>query len=168
MKAVASGNNRPGQGESEVAAMTTPAAQHVVVGVDGSTESVHALRWAASYASATGASVTAMLSWHYPSAVGTAPGYAPREISAEVRESMQEVLDKATGEVFGSPAPASVTTKVAYGHPANTLVEESEHADLLVVGNRGHGKFTGMLVGSVSIHCVSHALCPVVVVRGKE
>lgn len=148
--------------------MTNEAAPRVVVGVDGSAESVHALRWAATYAAATGATVTAVLSWHFPAAAGPAPvGVAPREISDEVRASMQEVLDKAVAEVFGSQVPATVQTKVAYGHPANTLIEESEHADLLVVGNRGHGKFTGMLVGSVSIHCVSHALCPVVVVRGE-
>jgi nucleotide-binding universal stress UspA family protein len=46
------------------------------------------------------------------------------------------------------------------------LVNESEGADLLVVGNRGHGAFHGMLLGSVSIHCVTNATCPVVVVRG--
>jgi nucleotide-binding universal stress UspA family protein len=149
--------------------MTTQAVPQIVVGVDGSPESIHALRWAASYASATSATVTAVLSWHYPSAVGPAPtGIAPKGISDEVRASMQEVLDKAVAEVFGSPAPAGLRTKVAYGHPADTLIDESQRADLLVVGNRGHGKFTGMLVGSVSIHCVSHALCPVVVVRGKE
>jgi nucleotide-binding universal stress UspA family protein len=57
-------------------------------------------------------------------------------------------------------------TEVAYGHPSQVLVEKSKTADLLVVGNRGHGAFTGMLVGSVSIHCVTNAVCPVVVVRG--
>jgi nucleotide-binding universal stress UspA family protein len=61
--------------------------------------------------------------------------------------------------------PEKVTTKVAYGHPAMVLVDESADADLLVVGNRGHGAFHGMLIGSVSIHCVTTASCPVVVVR---
>ena len=69
-------------------------------------------------------------------------------------------------EVFGTATPPHVQTKVAYGHPAVVLVEESQHADLLVVGKRGHGAFIGMLLGSVSIHCVTNAACPVVVVRG--
>jgi nucleotide-binding universal stress UspA family protein len=139
----------------------------VVVGVDGSAESVGALKWAAGYAAATGATTTAVLSWHYPAAAGPAPiGKAPKPISDEIRAEMQETLDKAVANVFGTPTPPGVQTKVAYGHPAVVLVEESQHADLLVVGNRGHGAFTGMLVGSVSIHCVTHAASPVVVVRG--
>ncbi len=149
--------------------MTTEgsSAPDVVVGVDGSAESVGALRWAASYAAATGATTTAVLSWHYPAAAGPAPiGKAPKPISDEIRAEMQEALDKALTEVYGTATPSHVQTKVAYGHPAVVLVEESQHADLLVVGNRGHGKFTGMLVGSVSIHCVTNAACPVVVVRG--
>jgi nucleotide-binding universal stress UspA family protein len=141
----------------------------VVVGVDGSAESVAALKWAAQYAAATGATTTAVLSWHFPTAAGPAPiGKAPKPISDEIRADMQETLDKAVTDVFGTPNPSGVQTKVAYGHPAPVLVEESEKADLLVVGNRGHGKFTGMLVGSVSIHCVTNAACPVVVVRAAE
>jgi nucleotide-binding universal stress UspA family protein len=141
---------------------------HVVVGVDGSAESIGALKWAAGYAAATGATVTALLSWHYPAAAGIAPvGLAPKAVSDEVRAHMEETLDKALSEAFGTPAPDNVKTKLAYGHPAPVLVEESRQADLLVVGHRGHGAFTGMLVGSVSMHCVTNAACPVVVVRGR-
>jgi nucleotide-binding universal stress UspA family protein len=149
--------------------MTTEgsSAPNVVVGVDGSTESIGALKWAADYAAATGAAVRAVLCWHYPAAVGTAPtGKAPKAITDEVRAEMLETLDKALTEAFGTAAPPRVRPDVAYGHPAEVLVDESRHADLLVVGNRGHGQFTGMLAGSVSMHCVTHAACPVVVVRG--
>jgi nucleotide-binding universal stress UspA family protein len=58
-----------------------------------------------------------------------------------------------------------VRTEVVEGHPALVLVEVSNGADLLVVGNRGHGGFAGMLLGSVSEHCVTHAHCPVLVMR---
>ena len=144
------------------------AAPRVVVGVDGSAESVGALKWAADYAAATGATVTAVLSWHYPAAVGTAPvGVAPKAVSDEVRDHMEQTLGKALSEAFGTATPDNVKTKLAYGHPAPVLVEESRQADLLVVGHRGHGAFTGMLVGSVSMHCVTNAACPVVVVRGR-
>ena len=61
-----------------------------------------------------------------------------------------------------------VVVGAAYGHPAQALIEASNEADLLVVGSHGHGAFTGMLVGSVSIHCVTGAFCPVVVVRGSD
>ena len=143
-------------------------APHVVVGVDGSAESIGALRWASGYAAATGATITAVLSWHYPAPVGLAPvGVAPKAVSDDVRAHLQEDLDKALTEVFGTGAPDNVQAKLAYGHPATVLVEESRKADLLVVGQRGHGAFTGMLVGSVSMHCVTNAECPVVVVRGR-
>jgi nucleotide-binding universal stress UspA family protein len=139
----------------------------IVVGVDGSVESIEALRWAARYQAATGGTVRAVLSWHFPAAAGPAPyGVAPKPVSDEVRANMQETLGKAVAEVYGSASPERVETKVDYGHPAQVLVDESEHADLLVVGHRGHGAFTGMLIGSVSIHCVTHGHCPVVVVRG--
>jgi nucleotide-binding universal stress UspA family protein len=149
--------------------MTTDdgAGPRVVVGVDGSAESVEALRWAAAYAAATGATIDAVLSWHFPPAAGVVPPrIAQQTITDEVRANMLEALDKTLVAVFGPATPPSVQAKVTYGHPAVVLVEESKNADLLVVGNRGHGAFTGMLSGSVSIHCVNNAHCPVVVVRG--
>jgi len=141
----------------------------VVVGVDGSAESVQALSWAASYAAATGATIDALLSWHYPAAVGVAPpGVAPKPMNEEMSAAAQAALEIALTEVFGTTAPDKVHTTIAYGHPAEVLIDASKDADLLVVGNRGHGAFTGMLTGSVSIHCVNHAYCPVVVVRGTQ
>ena len=134
----------------------------MVVGVDGSADSIDALRWAAGYAAATGATVSAV------TALGPAPvGVALNEISDEARDHLQEELDKPLREVFGTLTP-DVQTKIAYGSPAQLLIKESGEADLLVVGHRGHGAFTGMLVGSVSMHCVSSAACPVVVVRGRS
>lgn len=138
-----------------------------VVGVDGSAASVAALGWAARYSDATGAIVRAVLAWHYPSAVGPGPpGRAPHEVSAEVLSHMQDQLDKAVALVYHEPSER-LQTKVAYGHPADALIEESQNADLLVVGSRGHGAWTGILTGSVSIHCVTAAVCPVVVVHDR-
>jgi len=139
----------------------------VVVGVDGSPESVEALRWAAAYAAATGGTIDAVLSWHYAADAGVVPpGMAPQTVSDEVRANMLETLDKAMLAVFGPTTAPGVQARVTYGHPAVVLVEESQNADLLVVGNRGHGAFTGMLTGSVSMHCVNNAHSPVVV-RGR-
>jgi nucleotide-binding universal stress UspA family protein len=76
---------------------------------------------------------------------------------------MTEILTKAVAEA----APGlDVEQQISDGHPAQVLVEQSSEAGLLVVGGNGHGAFTGMLVGSVSIHCVTNAQCPVVVIRG--
>jgi nucleotide-binding universal stress UspA family protein len=138
---------------------------HVVVGVDGSAESIAALAWAARYAASTGATISAVHAWHYPAAGPVPAGRPPQSITDQVLQMMQETLDNALTEVFGTNKPERVSTKVAYGHPAMVLVNESEGADLLVVGNRGHGAFHGMMLGSVSIHCVTTARCPVLVVR---
>jgi nucleotide-binding universal stress UspA family protein len=149
--------------------MTTSdaAAPRVVVGVDGSAESIEALRWAAAYAKATSASVDAVMSWHLPPAVGMVlPGITAHTMANETRASVLEALDKALVAVFGPATPSTVQARVTYGHPAVVLVDESRNADLLVVGNRGHGAFAGMQTGSVSMHCVNNAHCPVVVVRG--
>jgi nucleotide-binding universal stress UspA family protein len=137
-----------------------------VVGVDGSPSSVSALTWAADYASTAGARLRAVLAWHYPAAAGPAPvGVAPEVVSDQVRGEMAAALAKAVAD--GAPG-MEVDQVVGYGHPVQVLVDESAKADLLVVGSRGHGAFTGMLVGSVSIHCVTQAHCPVVVVRGSD
>ena len=139
----------------------------VVVGVDGSAESVAALRWAARYAAASGARVQALLAWHYPGAVGGPPmEKAPEAIHEQTDAQMHETLDAAIAKA-GQEA-AGVEKHTAYGHPAQALIEASNEADLLVVGRHGHGAFRGMLLGSVSIHCVTGAHCPVVVIRGHD
>jgi nucleotide-binding universal stress UspA family protein len=61
-----------------------------------------------------------------------------------------------------------VTTDVVQGSGAAVLVEASERADLVVVGSRGHGGFTGLLLGSVSTQVVHHAACSVMVVRERR
>jgi nucleotide-binding universal stress UspA family protein len=141
----------------------------VAVGVDGSAESVEALRWAARYATATGARVRALLAWHYPTAVGEEPvGVAPEAIRAQTEAQMNETLDAAIAQAYEGQDSAGAEKHTAYGHPAQALIEASKEADLLVVGRHGRGAFTGMLLGSVSIHCVTGAFCPVVVVRGSN
>jgi nucleotide-binding universal stress UspA family protein len=140
----------------------------VIVGVDGSEESVAALRWAARYAAAAGASVRAILAWHYPTAASVPPvGLAPPSVSSEVGQRITAALAEAVAKAAPDASAEPIESEIRYGHPAQVLIEESRHADLLVVGRSGHGAFVGMLVGSVSQHCVAAAECPVVVVRGR-
>lgn len=139
----------------------------VVVGVDGSAQSVAALRWAARYAAATGAVLRAVMAWHYPSAAAQPPvGVTLASVRSETEAVMQKALDDAVAQAFGDQPVGGLETRISYGHPAEVLIDASKEADLLVVGSSGHGAFTGMLVGSVSIHCVTSAFCPVTVVRG--
>jgi nucleotide-binding universal stress UspA family protein len=138
-------------------------AGRIVVGVDGSKASKDALAWAARQAKLTGASLQVIMTWHVPTAAYGAPIPLPTDYDF-IADSHSE-LDKVIHEVLGEHPGLEVSPVVLEGHPATRLIEASEGADLVVVGSRGHGAFTGMLLGSVSEHCVSHASCPVVVVR---
>jgi nucleotide-binding universal stress UspA family protein len=140
--------------------------QYVVVGVDGSPESVAALAWAGRYAVATGATVRAIRAWHFPDVIGFPPEEkAPAQVTDQVKDQQKQELTEAIAKARLDPS-AQVEAEIVNGHPAEALIEESNRASLLVVGHRGHGGFHGMLTGSISIHCVNHANCPVVVVRG--
>jgi nucleotide-binding universal stress UspA family protein len=76
-------------------------------------------------------------------------------------------LAEAIAEV--SPPPGvTVHQIVVEGNPAHAILATAEHADMLVVGKRGHGSFADALVGSVSVRCLHHANCPVVVVHGPR
>ncbi|GLW55136.1 universal stress protein [Kitasatospora phosalacinea] len=132
-----------------------------VVGVDGSASSKRALRWAARQAELTEAVLRAVLAWQLPSGYGMPADFSDTDFAGQARR----VLEDSTAEALGGHPGVEVVLKVVQGHPAPVLVEEAEGADLLVVGSHGRGAFTGMLLGSVSGHCVHHAPCPVLVVR---
>ena len=134
----------------------------IVVGVDGSESSLDALRWAARQASLTGASLRVITTWEISSATGWAPSFPP---DYDPEQVSQQMLDEAVSGTLGAELKIPVERIVKEGHPAPVLIEAAAGADLLVVGCRGHGAFTGMLIGSVSEHLVAHAPCPVVVVR---
>jgi nucleotide-binding universal stress UspA family protein len=138
--------------------------QVVVVGVDGSDPSVAALSWASRYGAATGATVRAVRVWHYPTAAGLPPGKTPEPVENEVEGWVRDELSQAVTKANPDSA-AQVETKIVYGHPAEALIDESRGESLLVLGHRGHGGFAEALTGSIVIHCVNHAACPVVVVR---
>jgi nucleotide-binding universal stress UspA family protein len=133
--------------------------QKIVVGIDGSASSIDAFRWAVRQAQVTGSVVEAMMVWQYPG--GVVPAGA-EDLEAECRRA----LDGAVEGAFSGAPPVQVNPVVEEGEPAPTLVRRSKDAALLVIGSRGHGAFVGMLIGSVSQYCVSHAHCPVVVLRG--
>ena len=81
---------------------------------------------------------------------------------------MQGALNDAVAQAFPDRSPAELEARLSCGHPAQALIDESKEADLLVVGSSGHGAFTGMLLGSVSTHCVTSAFCTVTVVAAPR
>lgn len=84
---------------------------------------------------------------------------------AEVQAGVEQMVTGVRAELVGESAPRRVEAVAAAGSPAAALIELSREADLLVVGSRGRGGFTSMALGSVGLHCVLHAHCPVTVVR---
>lgn len=141
-------------------------APRMVAGVDGSPASIAALRWAIRQAEVTGSSLDAVMAWEFPIATGSY-GWAPTAPfdDTDYRELAAKTLNDAVAEV--SPPPGvTVNQIVTEGNPAQVLLEAAKDADLLVVGNRGHSAFVDALIGSVSVRCLHHAACPVVIVRG--
>jgi nucleotide-binding universal stress UspA family protein len=146
--------------------MTEPASDGAicVVGVDGSEASVEALRQAQRLAAPIGAKILATAYWDDPQVYA---GYVAMGID-RFEERVMIVLNDALQQAFGDTTPANVVPRVVRGHPRDSLIDASRHADLIVVGRRGHGGFGGLLLGSVSSACVAHAHCPVLVVHSPD
>ncbi|MBP2368149.1 universal stress protein [Pseudonocardia parietis] len=140
----------------------------VLVGVDGSESAADAVRWAATEAAARGTglrlvSVFTPLPARHLHDMGLSAAY-----DQQVRATTAETLDTAV-ELAGHTAPEVVTeAEVVTGYPAPVLVEESAHAALTVVGSRGLGGFSGLLIGSVAVALAARGQSPVVVVRGDH
>jgi nucleotide-binding universal stress UspA family protein len=141
-------------------------APRVVVGVDGSTGSLVALRWAMRWALGRGAEVAVLATYHavsyWTDAVAIDLGALEAvhdDTWARARAAVDEIRDSDL-EVRDVP----VSVHVEPGPAASQLVRQSAEADLLVVGSRGRSGLRSSLLGSVALHCVSTAECPVVVV----
>jgi nucleotide-binding universal stress UspA family protein len=141
----------------------------VVVGVDGSSGARAALRFALEDAVRRGVPVDAVAAYRPPDvwmdfyAVDDLEVDRQRAAAVERAEAfVADVLRELSG-----PAP-EVRVRAVMGAAAEALIRESAGADLLVVGSRGHGGFSSMLLGSVSMQCALHAPCPVTVVHSPE
>ncbi len=136
---------------------------HVLVGVDGSPNSIKALRAGLQEASWRGIECRAVLAWTYPVMYGMEGGVYAIE-PATLEKSASDSLEGSIAAAFPDVAErASIKRFTVGGSPAETLIEESKTAELLVVGARGHGGFLGLLLGSVSSQVVKHAHCPVLI-----
>ena len=148
-----------------------PQRSRIVVGVDGSDRSRAALVAAVDEAGRRGAEVVAVAAYDFgdwrdlPTVVLPSVEELRAGVLRGAEEMVREVL--AGSGRPGVPTP-HVRTEVMRGAAADLLVEVAEEADLLVVGNRGRGALRGLLLGSVALHCVLHAACPVMVVHPQS
>ncbi|MFD8234787.1 universal stress protein [Streptomyces sp. NPDC059696] len=135
---------------------------YFVVGVDGSPHAAAAIDLAFEEASLRGGAVLrALYVWHTP-LLGVL------DEDAALRECRRILSETVAGRTATHPEVV-LRHEVVKGHPVRTLVDASAHALGLVVGTRGHGGFSGMLLGSVSQGVIHHARCPVLVVpRPRE
>jgi nucleotide-binding universal stress UspA family protein len=147
-------------------------AQHhgrtVVVGIDGSESALEAVRWGAAEAARRNVAlrvVTAM-AWNQDHAVGRIG------LGGDYREIMlgaaRRQLAEAAAVAEEVEAGNRVELQLVVGFPIPVLREESRRAQLIVLGDRGHGGVSGLLVGSVAVAMAAQAECPVVLVRTEE
>ncbi len=143
--------------------------RRIVVGIDGSESAKAALAWAVGQAELTGASIETVIAWHYPIAFGGTP-LTPigAVMDTDFAGTAARVLAAAISDTTDPVGPVKISSTVREGSAAQILLEAADGAELLVVGSRGHGGFTEALLGSVSQHCVHHAPCPVVIIRGQK
>jgi len=138
----------------------------IFVGVDGSVHSQTALMWAMREAGVHHAPLTVITVHEVASSGwgGSLEFPADEVMREEERKAVQEAVDKIAAQL-GDAAPSEITVQALIGQPAPLLIEASKGADLLVVGSRGSGGFSRLLLGSVGTQVAEHAQCPVTIVK---
>jgi nucleotide-binding universal stress UspA family protein len=131
----------------------------IVTGIDGSDDSDAALRWALAAAEAQDGEVIAVFAWQMPF-VSNPAAFDRAELEQDAKDFLVNQVSKV------APAPrVPLTSLVAEGDPAESLVMASRDADLLVIGARGRSTFLGVVLGGVSLRCAVAARCPVTLVK---
>jgi nucleotide-binding universal stress UspA family protein len=137
----------------------------VVVGVDGSATCAKAIAFAFEQAQALGARVVALHAWHAPALIPTGGGLVPQIDPRQLEDEARLLVAESIAGAAADHPDVECTTVLTTGSAAQALVHKTESADLVVVGSRGRGGFTQLLLGSVGQSVLHHARCPVAVVR---
>ncbi len=146
---------------------TGPWAEQIVVGYDGSTNAVAALEWAAREAAGRGAGLRVVMTLpRFFEGMAAPIGSISSVVPAPAHHTVETVGEDARRLAAKFLPEDRVRLTEEVGSPAAVLIRASERARMLVVGNRGHGSFGSMVLGSVSSAVAGHAACPVTVVRG--
>jgi nucleotide-binding universal stress UspA family protein len=139
----------------------------ILVGIDGSEHSHHALEWAVREAALRHAPLTVLtvhqaVANYWTGSPATYPG--DPDLAKKALEVAQGETDSVLKQADEACRPSSVTVKAITGLPAEELLRAAEGADMIVVGSRGAGGFKRLLLGSVSTQVTHHAHCPMVVI----
>ncbi len=146
---------------------TEPSSNRIIVGVDGSEYSSAALRWAGRMTERLDMPLDAITCVGMPDLFfSSRMEQGISKFTSELEESAKQLVEQALDRAFAD-RPGNLSSTVKFGAPAKVLVEESRHAQLLVVGRHGAGGFLGQAIGSVSRACAEHSQCPVLLV-GQE
>lgn len=143
---------------------SVPLARPVVVGVDGSRTSVSAVDLAFDLASRREAPLLAVHAWEMPALLGPTPPWTPDEIADRLVGEKALLAESLAGHCDRYP-DVEVRSSVRLGGAAEVVLAASGDAQLVVLGSRGRGGFTGLLLGSVSHAVAHHATCPVAIVH---
>ena len=139
----------------------------IVVGVDGSESASAAVAWAARAAAALSLPLHIVTVVHIPAFYYTEP-YLAESFKEELEDTAKARLGSARVHAKQTvDEPLDITTEQHEGKVSQTLIELSANAHMVVLGSRGHGEFTGLLVGSTTSAVAAHGHCPLVVVRGR-
>jgi nucleotide-binding universal stress UspA family protein len=138
----------------------------VIVGVDGSPSATRAAEHAAALAVRHGLSLDVIHVFSWPAFY---PPFLPDSVAVRVdpRAAAAELVETTTDTISQQYPKLPIHGQVIDGNPAGTLVDTSRRAAYLVIGHRGAGGFSELLLGSVGVHTTTHAQCPVVVIRGE-
>ena len=140
----------------------------IVVGIDGSKSGDEALRFALEEARLRGATLRIVTVWSTPTAAYAGMAYVPTfDLRGAEEQAANERLEAARALV-GVAAGVTIETVAVEGQVAGVLAAEAVGADLLVVGSRGHGGFTSLLLGSVSQQLAHHVQVPLAIVRAPR
>ncbi|QGU08588.1 Universal stress protein [Corynebacterium occultum] len=137
----------------------------VVVAVDGSEASQVAVRWAANTANKRGIPLRLAASYTMPQFLYAEGMVPPQELFDDLQAETLEKVDEARNIAHEVAPELKIGHTIAEGSPIDMLLDMSHDVTMIVMGSRGLGGLSGMVMGSVSAAVVSHASCPVVVVR---
>ena len=136
----------------------------IIVGVDGSPSSNAALEWAAQEAEIRGSALELIHAWNYPN-LGYG-GYVA--VLEDFEKDAAALLDEVVASVRKNYPSLKLVSSLIQGPTAQTIMDRAKEADMVVVGSRGRGGFSGLLLGSVGQQLVHHCPAPVVIIHLAE
>ncbi|WP_192783032.1 universal stress protein [Amycolatopsis lexingtonensis] len=140
----------------------------VVAGVDGSSSGLRAAVWAGAEALRRNRPLRLVQVYALPPVRAPIAAGAGEQVRAGLAGYAEGRLAEARAAVLARSPGLDITVAAREWNPVAALVQESQHAELVVLGSHGLGGFAGMLVGSTAVSVVAHAHCPIVVVRGRR